>query len=124
MRRQPAGEQSMADHTAESRINLHPHSKRVRILVGEMLIADSRNVIELRERGYPPRQYLPRADVDMLKLSVSSTVTHCPFKGYTTYYSLPDIADVAWSYERLIDEVQEIAGRLVFDADKVTEQVE
>ena len=113
----------MADHS-ESRITLHPHSRCVRILAGDTLIADSCNAIELRERGYPPRQYLPRADVDMSKLSISSTVTHCPFKGDSTYYSLPDITDVAWSYERPIDEMQAIAGRLAFDADKVTELVE
>ena len=114
----------MADYTTEPRITLHPHSRRVRILVDDTLIADSCNTIELRERGYPPRQYLPRADVDMSKLSVSSTVTHCPFKGDSTYYSLLDIDDVAWSYERPIDEMQAIAGRLACDAKKVTELVE
>ncbi|TFH86873.1 DUF427 domain-containing protein [Billgrantia azerbaijanica] len=114
----------MADHTSDSHITLHPHTRRVRILAGGTLIADTRNAIELRERGYLPRQYLPRADVDMSKLSVSATVTHCPFKGDTTYYSLPDIADVAWSYERSIDEMQAIVGRLAFDLGKVREQVE
>ncbi|MBB3190605.1 DUF427 domain-containing protein [Halomonas cerina] len=114
----------MADHTAEPRITLHPHTRRVRIFDGDTLIADTQNAIELRERGYPHRQYVPRGDVDMSKLTVSSTVTHCPFKGDTTYYSLPDIADVAWSYERPIDEMQAIAGRLAFDAGKVAEFVE
>ncbi|RTQ99849.1 DUF427 domain-containing protein [Halomonas nitroreducens] len=114
----------MADHTADPRITLHPYTRRVRIFAGDTLIADTRNAIELRERGYPHRQYVPRAGVDMSKLSVSSTVTHCPFKGDTTYYSLPDIADVAWSYEQPIDEMQAIAGRLAFDVSKVTELVE
>lgn len=113
----------MADHT-EPRITLHPHSRRVRILDGDTLIADTRNAIELCEKGYPHRHYIPKGDVDMAKLSISSTVTHCPFKGDSTYYSLPDIADVAWSYERPNDEMQAIAGRLAFDADKVTELVE
>lgn len=112
----------MAEPTAP-RITLHPHTRRVRIFNGDTLIADTRNAIELRERGYPHRQYVPRADVDMSKLSVSATVTHCPFKGDTTYYSLPDIADVAWSYERPIDEMQAIAGRLAFDDRKVIEEV-
>ncbi|MDI4638694.1 MULTISPECIES: DUF427 domain-containing protein [Halomonadaceae] len=33
----------------------------------------------------------------MSKLSVSSTVTHCPFKGGINYYSL---VDVAWFHEQ------------------------
>ncbi|WP_458526543.1 DUF427 domain-containing protein [Onishia taeanensis] len=114
----------MADHTAEPRIALHPHTRWVRIYHGDTLIADTRNAIELRERGYPSRHYIPKEDVDMAKLSISSTVTHCPFKGDTAYYSLPDIVDVAWRYERTIDEMQPIAGRLAFDAEKVTELVE
>ncbi|WP_129141749.1 DUF427 domain-containing protein [Modicisalibacter coralii] len=115
----------MADRTAEPRITLHPHSRRVRILADDTLIADTRNAIELRERGYSLRpefqKELPRASVDMSTLSVSSTVTHCPD---TTYDSLPDIDDEAWSHECPIDEMQSIAGRLAFDARKVTELVE
>lgn len=119
-----AMELPMAGHSTEPRMTLHPHNRRVRILAGDTLIADTHDVIELREHGYPQRQYVPRADVDMSKLSISSTVTHCPFKGDAIYYSLPDIADVAWSYERPNDEMAAIAGRLAFDEGKVTEQVE
>ncbi|MFP5300342.1 DUF427 domain-containing protein [Cobetia sp. SIMBA_158] len=113
----------MADHP-EPRITLHPLSSRVRILVGETVIADTCNALELREKSYPPRLYLPRADVAMAKLSVSHTVTRCPFKGDSTYYSLPDLADIAWSYDQPIEKVQSIAGRLAFDTDKVTLEVE
>lgn len=113
----------MADHP-EPRITLHPLSSRVRILVGETVIADTGNALELREKGYPPRLYLPRADVAIAKLSVSHTVTHCPFKGDSTYYSLPDLPDIAWSYDHPIEEMQAIAGRLAFDADKVTLEAE
>lgn len=117
----------MADDTTP-RINRHPHAPRARIFDGDTLIADTCNAIEVRERGYSHQpglqEELPRVGVDMSKLSVSSTVTHCPLKGDTTYYSLPDIADVAWSYERPIDEIQAIAGRLAFGGGKVTEDVE
>lgn len=114
----------MADHTDEPRITLYPHTRRVRIFAGDTLIADTRNGIELCERGYPHRQYIPREDVDMSKPSMSSTVTHCRFRGKTTYYSLPNITDVAWSYEGPIDQIKAIVGRLTFDAGKVTEHVE
>ncbi|UTV87736.1 DUF427 domain-containing protein [Cobetia amphilecti] len=113
----------MADQP-EPRITLHPLSSRVRILVGKTVIADTGSALELREKGYPPRLYLPRADVAIAKLSVSHTVTHCPFKGDSTYYSLPDLPDIAWSYDHPIEEMQAIAGRLAFDADKVTLEAE
>lgn len=74
----------------------------MRILVGDTLIADTLNGIELCERGYPLRpdlkEELSRADVDMSQLLVPSTVTHSPFKGDTT----PDIANVDWSDEQSI----------------------
>jgi len=105
----------MADQFASPRMTLYPHSLRGRALAGDSLVADFRNGIEIRERGYPSRHHIPKKDVDMSKLLVSLTLIHCPFKGDSTYYSLLDIADVAWSYERSIDEMQAIVGRLVFD---------
>lgn len=118
----------MAHHTASSRITLHLRFRRVRPLVGDILIVGARNAIEVRESGYPQRSHfhkeLPLADVDMSKLSVFSIMTHSPLKGDTTYYSLPDISNVAWSYEQPIGEMKAIDGRLAFDAHEVKELVE
>ncbi|MGB8711698.1 MAG: DUF427 domain-containing protein [Onishia taeanensis] len=113
----------MPDISNTPRITLHPHTRRLRIYSGDTLIADTENAIELRERGYPNRGYIPKEDVDMSKLSTSPTVTHCPFKGDSTYYSLPSITDVAWSYDQPIEEMKAIAGRLAFDTEKVTQRV-
>ncbi|WP_353960358.1 MFS transporter [Halomonas sabkhae] len=128
----PEDPQDDAEQTADENANddvthpisLHPHSNRVRVYHGDTLLADTGAAIELREKGYPPRHYIPTVDVDMSRLSVSATVTHCPFKGDSTYYSLPDLADIAWSYDRPNDDMDAIAGYLAFDADKVTERVE
>ncbi|MCL7940478.1 DUF427 domain-containing protein [Halomonas sp. ATCH28] len=98
----------------EPRITLHPHSSRVRVVIDGTLLADTTHAIELRERGYPPRQYLPRDDVRMDLLTPSETVTYCPFKGDASYYSFGEHQDVAWSYERPKGEIGEIGGRLVF----------
>lgn len=46
----------MADHTAEPRITLHPHYKRVRILDGDTLIVDIRHAI-LKSGGVPDYAY-------------------------------------------------------------------
>ena len=102
------------DDALEPRITLHPHSRRVRIIIDGTVLADTTRAIELRERGYPPRQYLPRDDVRMDLLTPSDTVTHCPFKGDATYFSFGDYKDVAWSYERPKEGVEALAGWLAF----------
>ncbi|OBX37865.1 hypothetical protein A8U91_02244 [Halomonas elongata] len=51
----------------------------------------------------------------MSKLTISNTVTHCPSKGDSTYYSLPDIVDVGWSYKVPIGDMDTTAGQLAFD---------
>lgn len=117
----------MSDPSDSPRITLYPHPGRVRIYSGDSLIAYTENALELCEGGCPHRsdlqRGLPKEDVDMAKLSVSFTVTHCLFKGDTVYYSLPNIADVAWSYDQPIEDMKAIVGRLAFDKGKVEEQV-
>lgn len=96
------------------RISLHPHLRRVRVVIDGTLLADTTRANELRERGYPPRQYLPRDNVRMDLLTSSETVTHCPLKGDASYFSFGERKDVAWSYERSLDELKGIAMRVVF----------
>lgn len=103
----------MAD-AAEPRITQHPHGRRVRVVIDGTLLADTTRAIELRETGYPPRQYLPRDDVRLELLTPSETVTYCPFKGEAGYFSFGEHEDVAWCYARPLESLREIAGRVVF----------
>ncbi|SER90522.1 Uncharacterized conserved protein, DUF427 family [Vreelandella subterranea] len=96
------------------RIELHPVNQRVQVHVDGTLLADSTNPLELRERGYPPRHYLPRDDVRMDLLTISETKTYCPFKGHTVYFSLDGNKDIAWSYEQSIEGMEAIKNRVVF----------
>ena len=96
------------------RIELHPISQRVQAHVDGTLIADSTNTLELCERSYPPRHYFPREDVRMDLLTVSETITYCPFKGHAVTFSLGDIQDIAWSYEQPIAGMEDIAGKVAF----------
>lgn len=113
-------------HDPTGQISLQRNPERVHIWVGDTLIADTHDAIELREIGYPARQYLPRADVAMERLRRSETVTHCPFKGDATYYSVElddgTITDAAWSYEQPFEAMAEIEGRLAFDTRLVEER--
>ncbi|PXY00228.1 DUF427 domain-containing protein [Halomonas sp. LBP4] len=109
----------MATDSPAPRITLHPHDRRVQVVIDDTLLADTTRAIELRERGYPPRQYIPREDVRMDLLTRSETVIHCPFKGDASYFSVGDYADVAWSYEWPKDGMEAIEGRVAFDGKRL-----
>jgi uncharacterized protein (DUF427 family) len=102
------------DDAPEPRITLHPHSHRVRVVIDGTVLADTTRAIELRERGYPPRQYIPRDDVRMDLLTPSKIVSHCPFKGEASYFSFGEHKDLAWSYAEPVEGIEEIEGRVVF----------
>lgn len=112
-------------HDPAGRISLHRNPERIRVWAGDTLLADTRAAIELRETDYSPRQYIPREDVVMEHLKASPTHTNCPFKGDASYFSVDlreeKLTDAAWSYERPLDAVAEIAGYLAFDTRVVTE---
>ena len=63
------------------------------------------------------RFYLPCEDV-RVELQPSSMTSHCPYKGDASYWSVEAggrrLDDVAWSYERPLPAVAEIAGLVAF----------
>ena len=91
--------------------------------LGDVTVADSRNVLTLSEAKYPAVQYIPRADVDMSKLTRTEHSTYCPFKGDCAYYSLTDGGErgvnAVWTYEDPFPAVGAIKDRLAFYADRV-----
>jgi uncharacterized protein (DUF427 family) len=93
-------------------------SRHVRVLIGGVVVADSRRPVLLFETGLITRYYLPKADVRMDVLEQSSTFTMCPYKGRAGYYSarLGDAlhADVAWSYRFPLRDVAKIENHLSF----------
>ena len=105
-------------------ITVTPHPGRVRVTFGGRQIADSGDVLVLREASYPPVFYFPRADVVMADLVRTDHATHCPYKGDASYYSLaaggPGSANAVWSYETPFDQMSAIAGRLAFYANRVS----
>ena len=87
------------------------------------VLGESANALELVEAGYPPVIYFPREDIGMSFLEKTDSITHCPYKGDATYYTVSgpdgDSIDAAWSYEAPIDQVNQIAGYLAFYPDRV-----
>jgi uncharacterized protein (DUF427 family) len=91
---------------------------RVRVLFEGHEIADSDDVLVLREADYPPVRYFPRDDVAMAFLRRSDRTTRCPYKGAASYYTIyrdgQIIEDAVWSYEAPLPGMERLAGRLAF----------
>jgi uncharacterized protein (DUF427 family) len=112
------GYKQMPNHT----ITLERPAKRVQVTFGGDVIADSDDVIELREGSYPPVYYLPRGHVKMERLVRTEHRTHCPFKGDASYFSLTgsrSAENAVWTYETPYDEVSDIRDRLAFYPNRV-----
>ncbi len=99
-------------------------SSTVVVSKGSLQLARTKDALTLKEASYPPVQYIPRRDVDMSQLERSEHVTHCPYKGQASYYSIPALGEAGvnsvWTYETPFDAVGEIAGYLAFYPNRVS----
>jgi uncharacterized protein (DUF427 family) len=107
-----------------ARIDILPSSRHVRVTVGDLVVAESSRAHALFETGLPTRWYLPKVDVRMDLLVESPTVTHCPYKGQASHYSLragsTEVDDAAWTYPTPLPESLRVAGLVSFYPDRVT----
>src|SRR5579875_1948380 len=99
-------------------VRVEPCPKRVRVVVGGAVVADSAHPLLLLEAGHLPVYYFPRGDVRADVLEPSSTTSYCPHKGEASYYSLRVgevvVEDAAWSYESPLPGREDIASHLAF----------
>jgi uncharacterized protein (DUF427 family) len=105
-----------------TRIDILASSRRVRIELDGVPVAESGQPRILFETGLPPRHYLPITDVRMDLLRPSGTQSHCPYKGAASYWSVDTgrsvHQDVAWMYRTPLPESQKIAGLVCFYDEK------
>jgi uncharacterized protein (DUF427 family) len=87
------------------------------------VIAETTNALSLKEASYPAVNYVPRGDAKMALFARSDRVTHCPYKGDASYFSInadgKTIENAIWTYETPCPAMTEIAGHLAFYPDKV-----
>jgi len=104
-------------------ITIEKNPNRVVISYGGQVLADTSNALTMREAKYPAIQYIPRADVDIAKLTRTAHTTYCPFKGDCSYYSLPGGKErginAVWTYESPFSAVEAIRDHLAFYPDRV-----
>ncbi len=99
----------------------------VRVLFEGHEIADSDDVLVLKEANYPPVYYFPRQDVQMLFLRCTDKTTHCPYKGDASYFTIyrdaQVVEDAVWSYETPFAAVEQIKDRVAFYPEHVEFQL-
>lgn len=104
-------------------ITITANPRRVRVTAGNVVIADTTKALTLKEATYPAVQYVPREDANMALLERTARVTHCPYKGDASYFSIKAdgkmLDNAIWTYETPFPAMAEIAGRLAFYPDKV-----
>jgi len=85
---------------------------------GGAILGESTNVLELSEGDLAPVIYFPRGDIAMALLDRSGKVTHCPYKGDASYFSIVNLSTITenavWSYENPIDAAAKIKDYLAF----------
>lgn len=105
------------------RIDVLGGSRKMRVVLGGLTVAETDRPVVLYETGLLTRYYIPKADVRVDLLEPSNTITRCPYKGEAHYYSLTvgnqTFKDVVWYYRYPTTEASKIANHLAFYNEKV-----
>jgi uncharacterized protein (DUF427 family) len=103
---------------AGHRIHFEDSPRRVRAVLGGVVIADSRRIKLLLETRHLPVYYFPMEDVRMDLLELTDRSTHCPYKGDASYWTVK-VGDRAaenavWGYRDPIPERDDIREYVAF----------
>lgn len=103
---------------------LEPTSRRIRVMVGGVLVADSRSTVRVLETSHPPAYYVPPADVRTdVVAPVMERQSVCEWKGVAAYWSITTehvhVTEAAWSYPEPNPDYREIKDHLCFYAARV-----
>ena len=107
-----------------ARVDAIRSSRRLRVEIDGVVLAESAAPVLLFETGLPTRHYIQRTDVDFTNLEHTGTITYCPYKGSTSDYWSARVdgtlhGNIAWSYAYPAPEVIQIAGLIALYDEKV-----
>jgi uncharacterized protein (DUF427 family) len=106
---------------------LETTERRLRVVHGGIVVAETRRGIRILETSHPPVYYIPPADIVMRLLRPSARRgSFCEFKGVASYWDLDLTGDgkvpgVAWSYGDPSRAYVGLRDYLAFYASKVDE---
>ena len=110
------------------RVDVLSSSRRVRVLAGGEPLAETTRPKLLCETSLPVRYYIPREDVHADRLTPTETVSHCPYKGAASYWSVSAggdlLPDVAWGYSEPLREAAAVRDHISFLGEGIEIEVE
>ena len=108
-------------------VDITPSDRRIRVLAGDVVIADTVNALSVLESRHHRVWYLPMADVNEQMLTATSTSTYCPFKGHASYWSIvtgeAELNDAVWGYRDPFAECLLLKDHVAFYTDRVTLEI-
>lgn len=118
-----AGQESVWDYPRPPR--LERTAKRIEIVLGGVLIADTTDAYRVLETSHPPGYYLPRAAFLPGVLAAAPGSSFCEWKGEAAYWTLSaggkTAARAGWSYERPTPAFAAMAGFVAVYAGQMDE---
>ena len=96
------------------RVDVRLSSRTVRIELNRQVLAETTRGRMAYETQLMTRFYLPPEDVRTDLFTPSDTRSRCAYKGEASYWSLPDVEDVAWFYPAPLREAGEVKDRIAF----------
>ena len=115
------GQESVWDYPRPPRVE--PVDARLEIMLGGVVIVDTRDVVRVLETSHPPVYYLPVAAFAPGSVEPGSGSSFCEFKGSARYFDLVGggrrAARAAWSYPSPSPGFEALVGRLAVYAGRV-----
>lgn len=94
------GQESVWDYPRPPRVE--PTTRRIRVVFGGVLIAETYRAYRVLETSHPPSYYIPPDDIQMQYLTPTAQRSFCEFKGQASYYTLAAggrrTENAAWCY--------------------------
>jgi uncharacterized protein (DUF427 family) len=110
------GQESVWDYPRPPR--LEPSRRRLRVVMGDAVVADSNRALRVLETASPPTYYVPREDVRTDLLVPAEGQTVCEWKGTASYFHV-QVDDrihrkAAWTYPDPNPEFADIKDFIAF----------
>jgi uncharacterized protein (DUF427 family) len=116
-----SGQESVWDYPRPPKVEAT--SKRIRVLLNGVVLADTTEAKRVLETSHPPSYYIPQKDIYMAYFKAIPRKTLCEFKGTASYWTLlvegKEAVSAAWSYAEPSKGYEAIKDHLSFYPGKV-----